>query len=94
MDKLRVTVNEIQPEYHNPVDLALVDAAQKAFGIPRTDSFNKDIMHTGKIAPSAGHLAIAHNPENSYRSSASIAYIHPILRGEEKRPNLAILTSA
>lgn len=94
VDKLRVTVNEIQPQYHNPVDLALVQAAQKAFGIPRTDSFNKDVVHTGKIAPSAGHLAIAHNPENGYRSSASIAYIHPILSGEEGRPNLTILTSA
>ncbi|UPK89107.1 hypothetical protein LCI18_000042 [Fusarium solani-melongenae] len=94
VDKLRVTVNSIEPKYHNPVDLALVEAAQKAFGIPRTGSFNKDVVHTGKITPSAGHLAIAHNPDNGYRSSASIAYIHPILSGEEKRPNLTILTSA
>lgn len=94
VDKLCVTVNSIEPKYHNPVDLALVEAAQKAFGIPRTGSFNKDVVHTGKITPSAGHLAIAHNPDNGHRSSASIAYIHPILSGEEKRPNLTILTSA
>ncbi|KAJ6099125.1 hypothetical protein N7467_000660 [Penicillium canescens] len=94
VDKLRVTINNILPKYHNSVDLALVEAAQKAFGIPRTESFNWDVVHTGKIAPSAGHLAIAHDPQNGYRSSASIAYIHPILRGEERRPNLTILTSA
>ncbi|KAM6508282.1 hypothetical protein FALCPG4_018156 [Fusarium falciforme] len=94
VDKLRVTINNIQAKYHNSVDLALVEAAQKASGIPRTDSFNKDVVHTGKITPSASHLAIAHNPDNGYRSSASIAYIHSILRGEENGPNLTIPTSA
>ncbi|KAH7159427.1 putative choline oxidase [Dactylonectria estremocensis] len=93
VDKLRVTVNPIPPKYHNAVDLALVEATNKAFGIPRTESFN-DVIQKGKITPSAGHLAVAYNPDNGYRSSASIAYIHPILRGEEKRPNLTILTSA
>ncbi|CAH0051572.1 unnamed protein product [Clonostachys solani] len=94
VDKLRVTVNTILPSYHNTVDLALVDAAHKAFHIPKTESFNRDVVRSGKIVPSTGHLAVAYNPENGHRSSASIAYIHPILRGEEKRPNLTILTSA
>ncbi|KAH7124896.1 choline dehydrogenase [Dactylonectria estremocensis] len=94
VDKLRVTVNPILSKYHNAVDLALVEATNKAFGIPRTESFNNDVMQKGKITPSAGHLAVAYNPDNGYRSSASIAYIHPILRGEERRPNLTMLTSA
>lgn len=35
---------------------------------------------------------MSYNPDDGRRSSASVAYIHPILRGEEKRPNLTILT--
>jgi choline dehydrogenase-like flavoprotein len=93
VNKLRVTVNPIPEKFHNPVDLALVESAQRAFNIPSSEQFNKDILQKGNIKPSAGYLSIAHNPENGFRSSASMAYIHPILRGDEERPNLTILTN-
>ncbi|EWZ28398.1 choline oxidase [Fusarium oxysporum Fo47] len=94
INKVRITVNKINQRNHNSVDLALVESAKKAFHIPWSPEFNKDIVQRGNITPSAGHLSIAHNPENGFRSSASIEYLHPIIRGEVKRPNLTILTNA
>lgn len=38
-------------------------------------------------------LSVSYNPDNGYRSSASVAYIHPILSGQESKPNLTILTN-
>jgi len=41
-----------------------------------------------------GFFSVSYNPDDGQRSSASVAYLHPIIRGEEKRPNLTILTNA
>lgn len=38
-------------------------------------------------------LSVSYNPDNGYRSSASVAYIHPVLSGQESKPNLTILTN-
>lgn len=49
-----------------------------------------------KIFPAdtlARFLSVSYNPDNGYRSSASVAYIHPILSGQESKPNLTILTN-
>ena len=62
--------------------------------IPIIPDFNKQIRNTGSLKPGVGFFSISYNPDTGYRSSASVAYIHPILRGDEKKPGLTILTNA
>jgi choline dehydrogenase-like flavoprotein len=62
--------------------------------IPVIKDFNKEIRDTGSLQQGVGFFSVAYNPDDGRRSSASVAYIHPILRGQEKRPNLTILTNA
>lgn len=62
--------------------------------IPILKDFNEEIRETGSLQQGVGFFSIAYNPDDGRRSSASVAYIHPILRGAEKRPNLTILTNA
>jgi choline dehydrogenase-like flavoprotein len=62
--------------------------------IPIIKDFNEEIRETGSLQQGVGFFSIAYNPDDGRRSSASVAYIHPILRGAEKRPNLTILTNA
>jgi choline dehydrogenase-like flavoprotein len=62
--------------------------------IPIVPDFNKQIRENGHLKPGVGFFSISYNPDTGYRSSSSVAYIHPILRGEEKKPNLTILTNA
>jgi choline dehydrogenase-like flavoprotein len=62
--------------------------------IPIIKDFNKEIRDNGNIKEGVGFFSVAYNPDDGRRSSASVAYIHPILRGDEKRPNLTILTNA
>jgi choline dehydrogenase-like flavoprotein len=62
--------------------------------IPIIEDFNKEIRETGSLHQGVGFFSVAYNPDDGRRSSASVAYIHPILRGQEKRPNLTILTNA
>ncbi len=54
--------------------------------------FNREIQNTGALKTGVGFFSVSYNPDDGRRSSASVAYIHPILRGDEKRPNLTILT--
>lgn len=54
--------------------------------------FNREIQNTGALKTGVGFFSVSYNPDDGRRSSASVAYIHPILRGDEKRPNLIILT--
>jgi choline dehydrogenase-like flavoprotein len=62
--------------------------------IPVVPDFNKQIRENGHLKPGVGFFSISYNPDTGYRSSSSVAYIHPILRGEEKKSNLTILTNA
>jgi choline dehydrogenase-like flavoprotein len=62
--------------------------------IPVVHDFNKQIASTGSLKPCVGFFSVSYNPDDGRRSSASVAYLHPIFRGDEKRPNLKILTNA
>ncbi|KAI9711023.1 MAG: hypothetical protein M1820_002461 [Bogoriella megaspora] len=50
--------------------------------------------NSGKLSGAVGFFNVSYNPDDGRRSSASVAYIHPILRGDEARPNLTVLTNA
>ncbi|MEU4468428.1 GMC oxidoreductase [Streptomyces sp. NPDC024017] len=67
----------------NAIARDFVDAAQEALGVPRVDGFNKKPFTEG-----VGFFDLAYHPENNKRSSASVAYLHPVM---DERPNLTIL---
>lgn len=62
--------------------------------IPVIDDYNETIRSEGALQEGVGFFSVSYNPDTGYRSSASVAYIHPILRGDETRSNLTILTNA
>ncbi|KAL7627301.1 hypothetical protein AAE478_001492 [Parahypoxylon ruwenzoriense] len=94
LDKLRNTVQPVHARHRNQLCKDWVDSCSRALNIPVIRDFNKHINETGSLKPSVGFFSVSYNPDDGRRSSASVAYIHPILRGEEKRPNLTILTDA
>lgn len=94
-DQLRLsTLPGAHPRDRNQMSKDWVQSAHRALGLPLTTNFNENISSSGSLESATGWTPLSYNPENGWRSSASIAYIHPILRGEEKRPNLTILTNA
>lgn len=94
LDKLRNTVQVVHAKHQNQLCKDWVQSCSTALDIPVVNDFNREIKAKGALRPGVGFFSISYNPDNGYRSSASVAYIHPILRGEEPRPNLTILTNA
>lgn len=94
IDKLRNTIQPVHARHQNQLCLDWVDACSSALEIPKIPDFNKEIRQTGKLTQGVGFFSVSYNPDDGKRSSASVAYIHPILKGAEKRPNLTILTEA
>ena len=94
-DKLRVnTVAAAHPRDQSQMSKDWVLAANRALEVPYFKDLNDTIRSAGGLVPSAGWTPLSYNPHNGYRSSASVAYIHPILRREETGENLFILTNA
>ena len=94
IDKLRNQIQPVHPRHRNQVCKDWVEACSIALDIPVIKDFNREIRETGSLQQGVGFLSVAYNPDDGRRSSASVAYIHPILRKEERRPNLTILTNA
>lgn len=94
MDKLRNTVQPVHARHRNQLCKDWVLSSSDAMGIPVIPNYNEEITKTGSLKQGVGFFNISYNPDDHRRSSASVAYIHPILRGEEPRPNLTILTNA
>lgn len=67
----------------NAIARDFVEAAQGALGVPRVEGFNKKPFTEG-----TGFFDLAYHPENNKRSSASVAYLHPVM---DERPNLTLL---
>lgn len=94
LDNLRNTVQPVHSRHRNQLCKDWVEACSTAMNIPVIHDFNKEIRSKGELTEGVGFFSVSYNPDDGRRSSASVAYIHPILRGEEKRPNLTILTNA
>ncbi|XXG99405.1 hypothetical protein Hte_005744 [Hypoxylon texense] len=94
LDRLKNTIQPVHARHRNQLCQDWVDSCSSALDIPVIKDFNKHISETGSLKPSVGFFSVSYNPDDGRRSSASVAYIHPILRGEEKRPNLTVLTDA
>lgn len=94
VDNLRNTIQPVHPRHRNQICKDWVESSSTAMGIPIIKDFNKEIRETGSLQQGVGFFSVSYNPDDGRRSSASVAYIHPILRGDEKRPNLTVLTNA
>lgn len=94
IDKLRNTIQPVHDNHQNQLCKDWVSACSTALDIPIINDFNKTIRREGEIEKGVGFFSVSYNPDTGFRSSASVAYIHPFLRGDEKRPNLTVLTEA
>lgn len=93
LDNLRNTVQPVHKNHRNQLCLDWVKSCSTALDIPFVEDYNQEIKEKGALKECVGFFNVSYNPDDGRRSSASVAYIHPILRGEEKRPNLTILTN-
>ncbi|KAI1969826.1 hypothetical protein LOZ53_006532 [Ophidiomyces ophidiicola] len=94
LDNLRNTVQPVHERHRNQLCKDWVNACSSALDIPVIPDFNKEIRSAGKLTEGVGFFSVSYNPDDGRRSSASVAYIHPMLRGEESKPNLTVLTNA
>ena len=92
LTKLRNTVQPVHLRHRNQLCLDWIESCSSSLNIPLVPDFNKEIRDKLNIQDGVGFFNVSYDPSDGRRSSASVAYIHPILRGEEKRPNLTILT--
>ncbi|MFD9517094.1 GMC family oxidoreductase [Streptomyces sp. NPDC059979] len=82
-DRLLNNIVPVAEKDRNAIARDFVDAAQTALGVPHVEGFNRKPFHEG-----AGFFDLAYHPEDNKRSSASVAYLHPVMA---ERPNLRIL---
>ncbi|KAL9107710.1 MAG: hypothetical protein Q9227_007425 [Pyrenula ochraceoflavens] len=94
LDNLRNTVQPVHDRHRNQLCKDWIAACSSSMNIPVMHDFNREIKQNGALTQGVGFFSVSYNPDDGRRSSASVAYIHPILRGEERRPNLTILTNA
>ena len=94
LDRLRNTVQPVHNRHRNQLCKDWVQSCSDAMNIPIIKDYNQEIKTTGSLKQGVGFFSISYNPDTGHRSSASVAYIHPLLRGDEHKPNLTILTNA
>ena len=94
LDNLRNTVQPVHSRHRNQLCKDWVLSSSTALDIPIIKDFNATIRSEGALQQGVGFFSVSYNPDTGHRSSSSVAYIHPILRGDESRPNLTILTDA
>ncbi|KAI9799615.1 MAG: hypothetical protein M1833_003930 [Piccolia ochrophora] len=94
LDQLRNQVQPVHYRHRNQLCRDWISSCSTALDIPIIPDFNAEIREKGAVKQGVGFFSVSYNPDDGRRSSASVAYIHPILRGQEKRPNLTILTHA
>ena len=84
----------VHSRHRNQLCKDWIESCSAALSIPVIHDFNREISRNGNLESGVGFFSVAYNPDDGRRSSASVAYIHPILRGDEYKPNLTILTDA
>lgn len=94
LDRLRNTVQPVHSKHRNHLCKDWVKSCSTALDVPVIEDFNREIRSNGQLTQGVGFFSVSYNPDDGRRSSSSVAYIHPILRGDETRPNLTILTNA
>lgn len=88
-DRLKMNIVPVAPQQRNQVARDWVDACAAATGAPVMEDLNAQIVHRGGFEKAVGFFDIAYDPYSGQRSSASTAYLHPIMpHGPYKRHNL------
>ncbi|PWN90013.1 alcohol oxidase [Acaromyces ingoldii] len=88
-DRLKLNIVPVAPQQRNQVARDWVQACETATGAPMIRDFNAQIAHNGGFQQGVGFFNIAYNPYDGSRSSASVAYLHPIMpHGPYRRNNL------
>lgn len=84
-----MNITPIAPQQRNHVVHDWVDACSRATGAPVLEDMNAQIVYRGGFDKAVGFFNISYNPYDGYRSSASTAYMHPIMKhGPMPRSNL------
>ncbi|GAA4683676.1 GMC family oxidoreductase N-terminal domain-containing protein [Streptomyces chumphonensis] len=81
-DRLQTNIVPVAEADRNPIAVDFVAAAAAALDVPVIDDFNAEPFPDG-----TGFFSLAYEPDTGYRSSASVAYLHPVM----DRPNLTLL---
>ncbi|CAO1622376.1 unnamed protein product [Sympodiomycopsis kandeliae] len=88
-DRLKLNTVPVQPQHQNQVAKDWVKASSAVTGAPIMEDMNAKIVHENGFDNAVGFFNISYNPYNGYRSSASVAYLHPIMpHGLDRRNNL------
>ena len=80
-ERLRNNIVPVADKDRNPIARDFVTAASTALDVPVIEDFNARPFTDG-----AGFFSVAYDPDTGQRSSASVAYLHPVL----DRPNLVL----
>lgn len=91
MHKLRNNILPVDKRHRSQLVKDWLLTCSEVFDVPYVEDFNREIEDRRNLTQGCGFLSLAYTPDNNHRSSASVAYIHPILRSDVKRPNLTIL---
>ncbi|MFJ9555472.1 GMC family oxidoreductase [Nocardiopsis sp. NPDC101807] len=87
-DRIRCNIVPIAEKDRNAMVRDWVASAAEAADVPVVEDFNALTSHGGGFAEGAGFLSIAYDPYTGHRSSASVAYLHPIM---DVRENLTVM---
>ncbi|WP_345608812.1 GMC family oxidoreductase, partial [Streptomonospora salina] len=87
-DRLKNNITPVAPHHRNPIVADWITAAAAATGAPVIEDFNAETSHRGGFSQGAGFLPVSYDPHTGHRSSASVAYLHPITG---LRANLALM---
>ena len=79
--RLKMNITPIAPQQRNHVVRDWVQASSDTTGAPILEDMNAQIAYRGGFRKAVGFFNIAYDPYNGYRSSASTAYMHPIMPG-------------
>lgn len=94
LNKLRTTVRLPHPRDQSQMCKDWIESARRALNLDKVHDFNQMITSKCGLQEGVGWCNVSYDPDTGYRNSASIAYLHPIFQGSEKRPNLTVLTDA
>ncbi|MBB6174084.1 choline dehydrogenase [Nocardiopsis mwathae] len=92
-DRLKNNIVPIAEKDRNDLIKDWIEASSKATGVPVVEDFNAETSHRGGFHDGVGFLPISYDPYSGKRSSASVAYLHPIM-GERKNLTLMLETWA
>ncbi|MFB8765495.1 GMC family oxidoreductase [Nocardiopsis alba] len=87
-DRIKCNIIPIAEKDRNDMVKDWVSSASEAANVPVIEDFNALTSHGDGFSGGAGFLSIAYDPYTGYRSSASVAYMHPIM---DVRENLTVL---